>query len=158
MNRLFQNTQLLFNYFYRMILMIIMMNFNIWFSIYFFRQHPTLTCSINVPIYWGGLVMLSPFIHLFIHACICLSSECVLLGVRPHYRLSSPSLSRLMWTHQTPRLSMQQHHWALTPLQQDWITGVRLFLEASLVLLAPESSVHVCARSGGAAITVTPLI
>lgn len=39
-------------------------------------------------------VMLSPSIHLSIHARICLSVECVMVRVRPHNCLSSPSLSQ----------------------------------------------------------------
>lgn len=41
-----------------------------------------------------AIAMLSPSIHLAIHAYICLSVECVTVEVRPHNRLSSAGLSQ----------------------------------------------------------------
>ena len=52
--------------------------------------------------------------------------------------------SWLMWARQTLRFWLLQHRWALAPQQQSRIIEVGLFLETSLVLLAPERGVCIC--------------
>lgn len=83
---------------------------------------------------------------------ICPVIEC------PRNHLSSASLSQLTVVNSSNCVdSLQQPHRALTLPRQSWITGVRLFLEASPVPLAPESSVCLDLWRWDAAVTMGPL-